>query len=295
MTLPAPSAALLPDRLLAKDLTVMIITFNEAANLRRTLSQLTWARRIVLIDSGSDDDTLKIAAGYSQVDVFHRPFDSFAAQCNFGLAQIRSRWVLSLDADYVLSEALVRELAELQDDGSCGFRARFIYCIHGRKLRGTLYPPRLVLYRRESAHYVDCGHGHKVVVPGALGNLKGVIYHDDRKPLARWMGSQIRYARHEAEYLTTAPKTQLSLSDRIRRTGIIAPLLILPYVLLRKGCILDGLNGWRYGLERLFAEVAIALALLERRLAAGAPAEQIRTPAPVMSDGRNANSAEEPQ
>ena len=76
MTLPAPSAALLPDRLLAKDLTVMIITFNEAANLRRTLSQLTWARRIVLIDSGSDDDTLKIAAGYSQVDVFHRPFAS---------------------------------------------------------------------------------------------------------------------------------------------------------------------------------------------------------------------------
>ncbi|MDE2465395.1 MAG: glycosyltransferase family 2 protein, partial [Alphaproteobacteria bacterium] len=237
---------------------------------------LTWAKRIVLIDSGSQDDTLRIAARYSQVEVFHRAFDSFAGQCNFGLSLIRTPWVLSLDADYVASEELVCELENLRDTGLGGYQARFIYCVHGRKLRGSLYPPRTVLYRVEGAHYVDLGHGHKVLVPGRVGNLTGVIYHDDRKALDRWMGSQIQYAKREAEYLITTPRYLLSLSDKVRLTCWIAPLVILPYVLLRKGCLFDGIAGWRYALERLFAEIAIALALLERRLRPGTPNERDR-------------------
>ena len=280
---------------ISTDVTVMILTFNEAPNLARTLCQLAWARRIVLIDSGSEDDTLKIAAGFRQVEVFQRSFDSFAGQCNFGLAQIRSGWVLSLDADYVLSDELVQELGRLKDDGPCGFTARFIYCIHGRRLRGTLYPPRTVLYRRKEAHYVDCGHGHKVIVSGAIGALKGVIYHDDRKALARWMGSQIQYARREADYLMTTPGAQLSRNDRMRRSCFIAPLVILPYVLLRKGCILDGVAGWRYGLERLFAEIAIALALLERRLVVVAGADEERARKLRATEERDPNAAEEPR
>lgn len=295
MTLNSSSTAGPPSAGLRDNVTVMILTFNEAPNLARTLSQLTWAKRIVLIDSGSDDDTLKIAAGFQQVEVFQRPFDSFAGQCNFGLAQIGSGWVLSLDADYVLSDALIEELGELRDSGRCGFRASFIYCIHGRRLRGALYPPRTVLYRREGAHYVDCGHGHKVVVPGQIGALKNVIYHDDRKALTRWMGSQINYARREAEYLLATPKGQLALSDRMRRTCVIAPLIILPYVMLGKGCILDGVAGWRYGLERLFAEVAIALALLERRLAFVAPVDEIPAPKAGISDRPAPNPSEEPR
>ena len=291
-TLSASAASASP---ISTDLTVMILTFNEAPNLARTLSQLTWARRIVLIDSGSGDDTLKIAAGFKQVEVFQRSFDSFAGQCNFGLGQIRSGWVLSLDADYVLSDELVHELEELRDVQDRGFRASFIYCIHGRRLRGTLYPPRTVLYRREGAHYVNCGHGHKVVVPGALGSLKGVIYHDDRKPLDRWMGSQIQYAHREADYLMTTPRAQLSWNDRIRRSCVVAPLVILPYVLLRKGCILDGIAGWRYGLERLFAEIAIALALLERRLAPVAGTEGPGASGLAAPQERHPNSSEEPQ
>lgn len=285
MTMISTSVAETSTSPISDNVTVMILTFNEAPNLTRTLSQLTWAKRILLIDSGSDDDTLKIAAGFRQVEVFQRPFDSAAGQCNFGLAQIRNGWVLSLDADYVLSDELVQEIGALRDSGLSGLRARFIYCIHGRRLRGTLYPPRTVLYRREGAYYIDCGHTQRVVVPGTIGSLKGVIYHDDRKALARWMGSQINYARREAEYLTTTPLKQLSRNSRIRRTCVIAPLIILPYVMLRKGCILDGVAGWRYGLERLFAEIAIALALLERRLAFATPGDQIPPREPGTSDG----------
>src|SRR5262245_12437844 len=137
---------------LIEAITPLIITFDEAPNIARTLNKLAWARRIVVVDSGSTDGTLDVLARYPQVALFKRPFDNFADQCNFGLDQIESEWVLSLDADYELSDRLVEELANLREtDGVAGYRAYFVYRIYGRPLRGTLYPPRMVLYRAKNA------------------------------------------------------------------------------------------------------------------------------------------------
>ena len=69
-------------------ITPLLITFNEAPNIARTLDKLGWARRIVVVDSGSSDGTLEILARYPQVALFTRVFDNFADQCNFGLAQV---------------------------------------------------------------------------------------------------------------------------------------------------------------------------------------------------------------
>ena len=128
-----------------------------------------WAGRIVVVDSGSSDGTLEILARYPQVALFTRAFDSFADQCNFGLAQVQTEWALSLDADYELSDCLVQELSSLDEKQDvAGYRASFVYRIHGRPLRATLYPPRVVLYRVKNARYVNEGHGHKVVVSGIV-------------------------------------------------------------------------------------------------------------------------------
>lgn len=89
-------------------ITPLVVTLDEAPNIARTLDKLTWARRIVVVDSGSVDGTIEILKRYPQVDRFDRTFDSFAEQCNFGLAQVQTEWVLSLDADYELSDDLVR-------------------------------------------------------------------------------------------------------------------------------------------------------------------------------------------
>src|ERR1051326_1826372 len=126
--------------------TVMILTYNEAPNIGRTLEKLSWARRILVVDSFSTDETVAVATSFPNVDVIKRRFDSFAGQCNFGLTQIRSEWVLSLDADYVLSDELCNEIADLStNDEVQGFRAKFRYCVWGKPLRATLYPPRTVL------------------------------------------------------------------------------------------------------------------------------------------------------
>ena len=254
---------------LADQITPLIITFNEAENIERVLNTLRWAHRIVVVDSGSNDGTLEIIADFPQAEIIHRGFDSFAEQCDFGLSQIQTEWVLSLDADYELSDEFVNELKTLKNEPKLvGYRARFIYRVLGRPLRATLYPPRTVLYRVQGARYVNEGHGHRVSVAGEIGSLRAPIYHDDRKPLSRWVKSQRIYALREADYLLSAESKALSWPDRVRRTGWLAPMLVLPYVLFVKGCVLDGRAGWFYALQRLAAETMIALELLDRRLSA---------------------------
>ncbi len=253
-------------------ITPLIITFDEAPNIGRVLEKLTWARRIIVIDSGSTDGTLNILKGYPQVSVINRPFIEFADQCNFGLTQVSTLWVLSLDADYELSDDLVAELRTLSPGGqTAGYRARFVYRIFGRPLRGTLYPPRTVLYRKDLARYSNEGHGHQVTVNGEVTELKNVIYHDDRKPLARWISSQQRYAREEANYLLGSSGAKLSRIDKIRAIGWPAPILVLFYTLFAKGCIFDGWPGWHYALQRLIFEVLTAIEVVDRRLRSGQP------------------------
>jgi glycosyltransferase involved in cell wall biosynthesis len=276
------------------EITPLIITHDEAPNIARTLDKLAWARRIVVIDSGSTDDTVRIAQSYPQAEVITHPFTDFASQCNFGLTQVTSAWVLSLDADYELSDDLVRELQVLAPlPGLAGFRVRFVYRIFGRPLRGTLYPPRTVLYRREAARYRNEGHGHRVIVAGAVLDLHGAIYHDDRKPLARWFASQQRYARSEADHLLMLGRGAHG-TDRLRLMGWPAPIGVFFYTLLVKGCLLDGWAGWYYVLQRVIAEALIALELADRRLrrrsqaadAADSGAEPIAAPIPVRASVR---------
>jgi glycosyltransferase involved in cell wall biosynthesis len=248
-------------------ITPLLLTYNEALNISRTLSKLLWAKRIVVVDSGSTDGTLSLLRSYPQVDVVHQPFGDFATQCNFGLAQVTTPWVLSLDADYELSESLVGEIGGLTgSDAIAGYRARFVYRIHGRPLRGSLYPPRVVLYRKDKARYHNEGHGHRVSVQGEVAELRGVIYHDDRKPLTRWLHSQRRYAIEEARYLLATPTAKLNRADRVRRMAWPAPIGVLPYTLFVKGCVFDGWPGWHYALQRLAAEILIAFAIVDLRL-----------------------------
>jgi glycosyltransferase involved in cell wall biosynthesis len=250
-----------------EDITALVITYNEEANIARTLDKLTWAPRILVIDSGSTDATLDIIQSYPRAEVVNRAFDEFASQCNFGIARVTTNWVLSLDADYELSDELVTELHCLRPDAATGgYQARFVYRVFGRPLRGTLYPPRTVLYRKDKARYQNEGHGHRVRVAGSVVPLAGVIFHDDRKPLARWFTAQQRYAREEAEHLMASDRKALGRADRIRLAAWPAPFAVLMYALILKGCLLDGWPGWYYVLQRFVAETMLALELLDRRL-----------------------------
>ncbi len=255
------------DCIMLERITPLILTYNEAPNIDNTLQKLTWAKSIVVIDSFSTDKTLEILYSYPQIQVFQRHFDSFAGQCNYGLEKIASEWVLSLDADYVLTNELINEIKALPAEAAVdSYSVRFKYCIFGNPLRGTLLPPRKVLYKREKASYKDDGHGHRVWVEGKSAMLSGYIYHDDRKPLSRWLWAQDRYMVIEAKKLLETPVSELSWGDRIRKQKILAPFIILIYCLIFKGGIFDGWPGWYYTFQRVLAEILLAIRLIEAEL-----------------------------
>jgi glycosyltransferase involved in cell wall biosynthesis len=201
-------------------ITPLILTFNEAPNIERTLSRLKWAKEIIVVDSFSTDETCDLVRKLPQTRILQREFVSFARQCNFGLQHIRTEWVLSLDADYLLSEECVAEVTDLRpSEEVAGYRAAFRYCISGRPLRASLYPPRVVLYRRARARYRDEGHGHRAQVEGTILPLRSVIHHDDRKPLDRWLREQDRYARLEAEHLLGDRRWELGVGRSKMEVG----------------------------------------------------------------------------
>jgi glycosyltransferase involved in cell wall biosynthesis len=248
-----------------QQITPLILTYNEAPNINRTLQKLLWAKTIIVIDSYSNDSTLNILQAYSQVKILQREFDTHAQQWNYGLEQIKTEWVLSLDADYVLTDKLIKEIKFLPPN-TCidGYFAQFKYCVFGKPLRGTILPPRQVLFRKEKAIYIDDGHTQLLKVDGQSAYLSAYILHDDRKPLTRWLWAQDRYMIIEAKKLLETPTQELSLGDRIRQQKIFAPLIIFFYCLILKGGILDGWAGWYYAFQRMLAEIILSIRLLEK-------------------------------
>lgn len=249
------------------DITVVIPVFNEEPNLPRTLERLRWARRVILVDSFSTDGTADIAGRFPNVEVVDREYVDQTTKWTQGTEMAETPWVLGLDADYVLGQGFEDELRSLvTGDEVDAWHARFRYCVNGHPLRGTLYPPRAVLFRKSRCHFVQDGHTQVLVVQGGEKLLQTPIDHDDRKPLTRWFASQDHCARQEADKLSTAAPATLRIQDRVRQWLVVAPVATLFYCLFAKGLILDGWHGWFYTWQRVLAEIMLSIRLLERKV-----------------------------
>jgi glycosyltransferase involved in cell wall biosynthesis len=249
-----------------QNVDVLVLTYNEEANIERTLEALNRFPRIVLLDSGSTDRTLEIARTHTNVRICTHPFENHAAQWTWGLKEcgLASPWVLALDADYVLDAALVGEMSALAPPPDIGgWRVRFRYCVYGRELSASLYPPAVILYRREGARYLQEGHSQRLVPTGRVLALDGKVSHDDRKSLTAWLAAQDRYARIECQALRSSPWSSLNWRDRIRRMVVIAPWLVPLYCLTVGRGLFDGRAGLFYALQRGIAEAILSLRLLE--------------------------------
>ncbi len=247
-------------------ITPVILTYNEAPNIVRTLSRLSWARDIVVVDSGSTDDTLSILATRPHVRVLFRPFESHASQWRYAVTEtgIKTPWILRLDADYQLTDELLEELRKLNPKAEVSaYRIAFDYSIFSRRLHSSLYPPNTILLRQRRFSVLDNGHTESWIVEGPIESLQGRIIHDDWKPIQNWVASQGRYMNRELAKISSGSN---SMRQRFRLMPPLMPFAIFLYCLFGKGVILDGRRGLFYALQRMVAEAILSLMVLEKTL-----------------------------
>jgi glycosyltransferase involved in cell wall biosynthesis len=245
----------------ADEVTPVLLTRDEEANIARTLGQLAWAREVIVVDSLSTDDTIAIARRFPNVRIVQRALDDLASQWTFAVGQAKTPWVLTLDADYFVRDAFIDELQSL-DRSRAGYIAEFDYAMNGKKLRASLYTPRAVLLRRDACTFYMDGHTQRVKVNGETATLRTRFVHDDRKTFKRFVARQRVYMRNEAEKIRRGEN--LNFAARLRKLRVVAPFAVFVQTLFVKGLILDGIAGLHYVLERVVAELILSRELFRR-------------------------------
>ncbi len=250
----------------SQSITPVILTYNEAPNIGVTLGSVQWAPRVVVVDSGSSDDTRAIAVGFPNVVFVTRAFDTHSAQWSFGVhhPEATGTFVLALDADMQVSEELHHELLVALAEGASGVMVPIRYAIRGRVLRGSLYPPQLRFFDKRKVRITQVGHTQRFEVSGEVRWARGPLVHDDRKPLEDWVRSQLRYSAIESGRLL---KDEMAgIKGSIRRRCPALPALVGLYAYLKSGGPLGGGAARRYALERMLFEALLRWRLVDNQL-----------------------------
>lgn len=186
-------------------LTVIILTYNEEANLPQALRSVCgWAGQVIVLDSYSTDRTVQIARDFG-CEVYQHRFEDYAKQRNHALTlPIHNDWVLFLDADEWLPEELEHEIAEViaSNPAENGFYIKRRLIWMGRWIRRGYYPTWILrLFRHAKARCEERGVNEHMIVEPPVGYLRHDFMHEDRKGLADWIDKHVRYARREADEL----------------------------------------------------------------------------------------------
>ena len=187
--------------------SVLILTCNKSANLPACLGALAWCDDIVVVDSGSTDDTVEIAERHG-ARILKRPFDTFASQRNFGLehGNMRYEWVLHLDADEILTDAFVSALGRLDAPNNLdGYRVPSKLMLFGQWLHyAGMYPTYQVrLGHKERLRFKQVGHGQREDVALERVGLfpEPYLHFSFSHGMRRWFEKHLRYASDEAELM----------------------------------------------------------------------------------------------
>jgi glycosyltransferase involved in cell wall biosynthesis len=245
---------------LVADVSVIILTFNEEANLSHAIhSAQGWAREVIVIDSFSTDRTTEIAKEFG-ASVYQHEFENYSTQRNWALFHValQSEWIFFLDADEWLTGELKQEISEKlignPSENGLLIRRRFIWM--GKWVKRGYYPWLLRLFRNGQGRCEDRGINEHIVVSGAVGKLKRDFMHEDHKGLWEWTNKHIRYAEAEAHQLLhrqkkgnlparffgTPPERRRWRRQNVylRLPILVRPSLYFLYRLFVQGGILDG-------------------------------------------------------
>lgn len=251
------------------DVTVIILTRNEAVNLPDCLKSLEgFAKRVVVVDSGSTDETREIAENWG-AEVLSHPFENYARQFNWGLdnADIRTAWTLRLDADERLTPALCAELEALmkrhaEDDVNGVVMSAWLYFM-GRRLSHVRNMKRKLMLFKTGIGRIEDRHmdEHTLLSRGTSVDAKEKFLHYDFKDMNHYVNKLNWYAGREVRdyfaHLEGAGNTRgldgVNQGMRDKKFGLYYRLpmffrcwLMFIYSYVFRGGFLDGREGFLY-------------------------------------------------
>lgn len=184
-------------------LSCAIITLNEADNLSRTLKAISFIDDVVVVDSGSTDETVEIAKSMG-ARVYYHKFDNYADQKNFAIAKTKYNWVFAIDADEVVSPKLKEEILKLfsnQDIKTKGFLVPRLTFYLGKWIRfGGYYPNyQIRLFHKAEGQFSGGLVHERVKLNGRPLKLKNPLFHYSYKNISDHLKFIDRYSSLFAE------------------------------------------------------------------------------------------------
>ncbi|WP_454781207.1 glycosyltransferase family 2 protein [Legionella sp. WA2022007384] len=224
-------------------LTVTIITKNEERNIRRCLESVRFADEVIVLDSGSTDNTVAIAKEYTE-HVFSTDWPGYGAQKQRALSKATGDWVLNLDADESVSEELQQEIkAAMSSNSADAFRIAIQMYFYNQPLKYSSSPKRHIrLFKRANAYFSNDIVHEKIVLPEGtrIGKIKNVIMHHSFKDVSHVLYKMNKYSSYSAKtYILNKRK-----SSFIKTVASTAWMFFRCYILQRG--FLDGRIGFLF-------------------------------------------------
>jgi glycosyltransferase involved in cell wall biosynthesis len=221
-----------------QSVTAILITRNESANIDRCLHALTWCDEIIVVDSESTDDTAERCGRYG-ARVVVRPFNGYGEQKNAALSLATSTWVLSVDADEVITPELAASIGQVLANPTHDayiIDRRFVFL--GKRLRyGRGSVDRVIrLFRREMARFTDAKVHEGVVVNGSIGSVSGEMDHYSYTSIAHVV----------SKFNTYTSLAAYELQQQQRQRSVVVTFVAWPLYFL-KFYVLHG--HWRNGIH----------------------------------------------
>lgn len=220
--------------------TAVVLAFNEAMNIERCITSLSWCNQVVVVDSGSTDGTARVALG-SNAEVVSQPWLGYGGQRQWALrsSYVRNDWVYFVDADEWVSSGLAVEVATAIEDGrhdAYEHRLRLVFL--GRWIAHCgWYPGSWVVRigRRDAMSFDAAAQiGERAVVRGTVGRLTKDIVDEDLKGLRAWLHKHVDYAALEAQRRSAlAVKTGKQRGGHRTRTRALLKDVVYPRVPFR--------------------------------------------------------------
>jgi glycosyltransferase involved in cell wall biosynthesis len=198
--------SLVERRIRVSRLSAIVITKNEAAKIADCLDSLSFCDERIVVDCGSEDDTVRVARDHG-ARVEHHAFEGFGAQKNFALSLASGEWVLSIDADERVSPALAAEITTaIGERGADGYEMPRSSSFLGRAMRHSGWYPDYVLrlFRRGRARFSDHIVHERVVCEGPVRRLQEPLLHFPVDRIEEALSRVDRYSSAGAEQMVAS-------------------------------------------------------------------------------------------